>query len=383
MYLLRPYPDELLGSFLHRATRQLGLSSKRLMPLLSETSNTTLPMLITRHAGFAQAIGLSLEELIQQHTLLPYVVAFMSPAARNKTLGSVLHSSTSSVSAAAQNAIKGSRFLRYCSKCMLEDLQHYGDTYWRRIHQLPGINICATHCIPLFISRVSVRATTTMRPPIEAKGSLKSQKLLPKKIDYEIAELSKAALQNELFVMDWSEHYRSLATKLGYTKNKGAVFGQLLSQDLITFYGRPYLESLNLSYEYNSRAAWPALMFRPHFNSATAVKHILLNVFLDSAPIPSKSLQDAGGKRGKARFNWAQIEIEILTKLKAEVLTHQRAGSRVTLKTLFEKTNTPQILKHNRHKMPHLAKWIEEFKTSPSSERQAGRRPRLYKRNVD
>ena len=86
MHLLRFYPDELLGSCLNRATRQLGLSFKKLLPALSGTSNTALPMLITKHEGFAQAVGMTMKDFVQQHTLLPYAIAFMSPQVRDRTL---------------------------------------------------------------------------------------------------------------------------------------------------------------------------------------------------------------------------------------------------------------------------------------------------------
>src|SRR5690606_33041430 len=140
------------------------------MPLLSGTSNTAIPMLITRHVGFARAFGMTLEEFVLQHTLLPYAIAFMTPEARSRTLNSLLTDTNASISTAAQNATKGSRWLRFCPECRKEALYQYGDSYWRRMHQLPGVLVCAIHRCALVVSNVSVRATTTMVPPVEALG---------------------------------------------------------------------------------------------------------------------------------------------------------------------------------------------------------------------
>lgn len=382
MHLLRPYPDELLGSFLHRATRQLGLSSKALMPALSGTSNKSLPMLITRHDGFAQAFGMELEDFVQKHTLLPYAIAFMHPQAQRHTLASLLTGSDTSVSTAAQNAIKGSRWLRFCPACMAEDLRQYGDTYWHRMHQLPAVSMCVAHQCGLLTSDVNVRATTTMLPPVEARGQAVPFNLPSTAINFAIAQRSRAALEGELAIQDWSRHYRKRAAQLHYTRNGGNVFGGVVSRDLLTFYGESYLRTFGLDYTPGTGKAWPALMFRASFSNSTALKHILMNVFLDSSPLPSKSPREAGGKYGRPRRDWSQLETHILNRLEEAIARHRRQNTRITLKELYEIAGATKILHHNRSKMPRLADWIEEFKASSNSERQTGRRPRVYKKPV-
>lgn len=48
------------------------------------------------------------------------------------------------------------RFLRYCPMCAKEDREKYGETYWHRIHQIEGIQICRKHGCYLCESKISM-----------------------------------------------------------------------------------------------------------------------------------------------------------------------------------------------------------------------------------
>lgn len=381
MHLLRPYPDELLGSFLHRATRQLGLSSKRLMPLLSGATNATMPMFVTAHTGFALSVGMTLEELIQKHTLLPYMMAFMPVASRQRLLSTFLGGSSRSMSSpvAAQNASKGTAWLRLCTMCLDDDIQTFGDTYWRRVHQLPGVTMCVHHACVLHTSNINIRPGIMMRPPIEADSTASaSAGRLGPDAQYCIAKLSEATLEGSLRARDWFQHYRSSARKLGYSLPNGDVMGEVISSDLLSYYGRRYLKTAQLDFEPGKRSAWPAFMFRTSNLNSTAAKHVLLNVFLASSPTPSKTPHDVLRRPRPARTDWTQVETGLLARMDKEVSQLKKAGTRITVKELLRATGGGNLLHHNRPKMPNLAAWIENFRTTAQSERQVGRRPRVY-----
>lgn len=38
---------------------------------------------------------------------------------------------------------------RYCPQCPQEQLVKLGEPYWKRMHQLPGIDVCIEHCCKL------------------------------------------------------------------------------------------------------------------------------------------------------------------------------------------------------------------------------------------
>lgn len=50
--------------------------------------------------------------------------------------------------------------MRYCPECVREDIERYGETYWHRMPQLPGIEYCPTHGKPIQDSTVTFRQIT-------------------------------------------------------------------------------------------------------------------------------------------------------------------------------------------------------------------------------
>ncbi len=47
------------------------------------------------------------------------------------------------------------RFLKYCPLCVKEDRAQYGETYWHRVHQIRGMQVCTKHGCVLLSSNVS------------------------------------------------------------------------------------------------------------------------------------------------------------------------------------------------------------------------------------
>jgi hypothetical protein len=120
-------------------------------------------------------------------------------------------------------------------------------------------------------------------------------------------------------------------------------------------------------------------MFRASFPNSAAVKHILLNVFLDSASKPSKCPREAGGKYGKPRVDSFRIEANILQKLEEGASKHRQDNTRATLKELYQKIGAAKVPHHNRQKMPRVVEWLDEFNASRHAEQQKGRRAPLIR----
>ncbi len=49
-----------------------------------------------------------------------------------------------------------SEYLQFCPQCLAEDLQHYGEMYWHRLHQVAGVRVCLIHGVGLENSKVLV-----------------------------------------------------------------------------------------------------------------------------------------------------------------------------------------------------------------------------------
>lgn len=384
MHLLRPYPDELLGSLLHRATRQLGLSQSRLMMTLSGATSTSFPMVITRHSGFAKACGMDFEEFLQRHSLLPYMLAFLSQVDRDRIQSTVIAGlgHPASTASAAQNATKTTAKLRFCRECVAADLELYGDAYWHRSHQLPGVILCVVHSCALYVSDIGIRTVRAVAPPDKVDGPSADTSTLPHDVLQRITRFSVAALNGELPQHDWTAYYTDYAGKMGYGYKGWQVIGEVLSTDLLSYYGKAHLETLDLAFEPRKRNTWPALMVRSSMLNSTALKHVLLNVFLESSPTPSRKPADIMYRKKAQPRDWPRIERDLIAKLNVEHEKLKASGDRAMVRSLVAAVGAVQILHHHRKKVPNLHAWIEAFKITPQAERQIGKRPRVYKKRV-
>ncbi len=88
------------------------------------------------------------ERILYEHTQLSYYVPFLPPervdcvewamrAAEGNTIHGLLGLRSSRISLTQP--------FRYCPDCAETDHDSHGDSYWHRVHQLPGTWVCATH----------------------------------------------------------------------------------------------------------------------------------------------------------------------------------------------------------------------------------------------
>ena len=95
----------------------------------------------------------SAEDIIQNHTLLPFFLPFLS---REKADLFYMGARGEGVGRTASR-IRGERMgissCRYCPECAAEDRKTYNEAYWHRLHQLPGITVCFKHGVHLEMSK--------------------------------------------------------------------------------------------------------------------------------------------------------------------------------------------------------------------------------------
>src|ERR1041384_926910 len=151
----RLYPDELLYSFCSRYHELMGYRSR-------ESTGRDLFKRGVVKVAFDFPSGLrtltqatswsdwkTVDQLIDSHSLLPFYAAFVLPrklshirASMAGDGGGAIHSSLGVLT----HYIRSEKF-RYCSRCVESDRSKFGETYWHRLHQLPGIDACPFHKI--------------------------------------------------------------------------------------------------------------------------------------------------------------------------------------------------------------------------------------------
>jgi len=130
--------------------------------------------ILARHQVDAHAVadlaGISVEQLISDHSLAYYrEVGLDALSWSSKKVGrNVLR----------RDSFKLPRVLRFCEDCCEEDISFHGRAYYRRSHQMPGVNWCRKHGFRKLLwtppDRVGV-----MRAPDEWVSRLEEQPGVP------------------------------------------------------------------------------------------------------------------------------------------------------------------------------------------------------------
>lgn len=377
--LPRPYPDELVGSMLCRASRQTGLGMKLLIQRMTGSGNTSHPATITRHHGVAAAFGFALEEFLHEHTLYPYTTAFWQSEDRAAMTRKLLNPTVNmNVSFLSQNSGKAVDSLRFCPGCVSEDAKQYGESYWKRSHQLPGVSYCVKHEEPLRDASVGLNWMFTVSLPHQLSHRSKKKPLLERPKALKVAQISEAALNGQWHVENPTFEYRHRAVKLGYGLTSGTVYTEVFSRDFQAFYGSTFLESLGCELKQVNRP-WVSNLVATNNTAYTALRHVLLLAFLESAPVPSKSPRDHLTRKKPRDIDWSALEKTAVETIRHSIAFHQSTGTRTTVKDLLTVAGMFGTYGHNRQRFATLTQLLVEFKASPQSERQTGRRPRAYR----
>jgi hypothetical protein len=364
--------------------RDLGLSSRKFKSILFGKPTDSMPVMMTQEPGVARAFGLSLEELLYAHTVLPYALAFMSADTRAAITRALFDESgrTYATPPLVGSSTKFISHLQFCPRCVTEDSERYGIAYWHREHQLPGVRFCLPHGAVLRVSDLRVGRPREMVLPHEVGGSRELPAVVPHRVGMRIARLSCDAMRGKVPVRSWATHYRIRAAELGYGYDMKLLAGSLLASDLRTFYGARCLAAFGLDFDPQTRRThWPASMIRGGNKNATPLRHVLLNVFLDCCRGASKPVPDLFLRPQVKQFDWAAREREVLRRLEELRAKYQAEGGRVGLRELSAQVSGPHYLwtAGVRNKMPAVSAWVKAFKASDLSMKKTGGRRKRRK----
>jgi hypothetical protein len=302
-YFPPPYPDELLYNIIARLHKAMGFRSQRAVgeDLFASSSATAVSDLPHRLGslvmGLHESTGLSIDILIEKHTLWPYWAVFHSSERRVKTrieMTSTGHPYLCLGLMASQSPWP--RFLRYCQSCVEEDRRSAtGETYWHRIHQIPGISICSRHGEPLQDSSVEFRHSSGRFAYISAESpdALRPQTTQrtfqqPKMVSVEMRIAQNAAwlLENPTCTKSGYElrerYLWELALRGDATWN-GHLHAASLLHRFSERYSSEWLVSVGCGLSRKTRESWlERLVHKPQSPQAT-FRHLLLHDFLETS----------------------------------------------------------------------------------------------------
>jgi len=262
MQLPIPYPDELLHSVLCRYHLRVNNTSPKWT--LTERYGThnviptlDLPSHLDALAERSKLQGISAEKWIDRHTFLPYYAPFL-PIERVSRIRQLMKGSdgTGIHTLAGITACSIDRIsdLRFCPNCYEENIQQYGEPYWHRIHQLPGVYFCPRHATILYrlTSTVSDRHGLTHLPI--SKLLFRSDPVIDSISDKLVRQLVELSQDIQFLISLDNDKYGALyelkplifpaLIEKGFITAGKRIRQQKLKEQLITFYSIELLKLL-------------------------------------------------------------------------------------------------------------------------------------------
>lgn len=234
------------------------------------------------------------DELVEGQTLYPYYARYLGTDRKGKVKKMLMSGSSTGIQAilgTTAHKIKSAGCLRYCKKCRRSDMAHYGETYWRRTHQLPGVLVCPDHGTELVETRALVHPKSfcgyidateatacTLVPDRQLKIDDCKKALL-------IAKRSQEMLLGP--IPGWNSEnitgfYRQAALERAYIDGAVQLSLSKLEKGFISFYGRRLLDLLQCDFQIGRNSSWFRNIFRSRRKSFHPLQHVLVQLFLES-----------------------------------------------------------------------------------------------------
>lgn len=264
MLFPRPYPDELVGSLLIRASHHLGLQPRQLAKIIGVAPLTSANFIVP--SGLLRIATLTatpVEELLTRHTLFPYLCLTLENElvdglrAQVFAMGPPVYPHFRACFAARRCF---TTVRRYCPACVDADTKAYGECYWHRTHVIPGVLTCPTHHCNLLCSDIQILENlgqAANRLPYEVAGT---------NVDWQastsdLRRLTTAAAHTVFLEpgawSNWTDLYPAVLRKMGYEDLKARGVRRALAFDLEKAIGQQFLAKLGLSPRPHAMTGWP------------------------------------------------------------------------------------------------------------------------------
>lgn len=298
-YLPPPYPDELLYSICARYhLYNAPISEKQtLLDLFGSSSASATYDFPSRLSAISSQLPSNTintpERLLRYNTMFPLFEPFL-PLSRSKVIANGMigisgnggiHNSIG-VMASSVPALQS---LRFCPACVSEEIELYGEPYWHRSHQVPGVFVCHSHGESLKSSKVMLASQvnkhrfisayygTRISIDIEAPSGPFSKHLHP------IASMAFALLNNRYKILGLKglqRRYINILREQGLASVGGRVPQQDLIPKFTTFYGDDLLVKVGCSLNLLSQDNWLNDLVRNSQKAGHPLRHLLLINFL-------------------------------------------------------------------------------------------------------
>lgn len=258
-----PYPDECLYSIFCRYFVRSGSTSnkKTVFELFGEAQSITSFVYLPRRLELVDEwVGpdslITREWLANNNSCYGYFsIAFTEMMLREMEEKIVTGGSNRSLERQMIQKCRKSHwpeYLRYCPECTKEDIESFGETYWHRLPQLPGVEYCLKHGKAIQNSSVHLKETTMRFLPashtlLKLEGKEKAEKWMDKEKYLMIAKDSEWLLMNGRRMKGCREvarKYKELFMEKGLTTAQGIRYTERIKSEFINYHGEHFLSQM-------------------------------------------------------------------------------------------------------------------------------------------
>lgn len=293
-----PYPDELLYSVCARYHYQTRYKFKRctMLDLFGRDLNS-IPIGFPSNIDYLVSIlptghQYTADQIIDENTVLPFYSPFLPhdrlrrlrTSMRQRCPGTVV-----SIYAGLNRCGIHLDFLRFCPSCVEEDNKLFGESYWHRSHQVPGVEVCSRHCVFLEKSSIKVRVSKLNSETfITAKDAVKPSPIRPL-ITSDITHQVRLRIAQDI---SWLLNQRGLGSDLNLLRcqyvelliqnGMGSLNGQVSRDELQARFQALYPPELLESFHCHLSGVsnWLTRLIRKPQGAQHPLRHLLLINFL-------------------------------------------------------------------------------------------------------
>lgn len=296
-----PYPDELVYSIYARYSDSMhyptpGAALEDWFGVRNRRVSVNLPLRLDHIiASLPPSHLYSANQFIDNHSLFPFYAPFLS-AKRADAIRGGMRNTTGDRRAVwktlFRTEMKRPSQLRFCPECAETDRRQYGETYWHRIHQITGVEVCPVHS-------AFIKTTEALRHDPYGPKATSAEKIVPvltptrnigsdhiHNVQVNIARFAAWLLQTNLEPQGTKllrERYFNLLLKRGFAYHNGRLAAKRLLAEITEYYSINWLRTSGFELHADPRQTW---VMRVLYSSKgdtfqSPFFHILLLIFLE------------------------------------------------------------------------------------------------------
>jgi len=342
------YPDELLYSACARYADRVHSSYHRsvleeLFGPKASTANIYLPYHLKHFISvLPPGHHYSVEQLINQHTLLPFFAPFIEPQRLIKLKKAMYESPDSNICVLfTSSSIKTPTNFRFCPLCVAGDKKDFGEPYWHRLHQVPGVLVCPVHQILLEESTIPTRFRKNTYSFYSAQASIRDTSPKPINLDnfnhkvlLKLTEEAQWLLQQTDLAIDkniQSKRYLTCLSEKNFVSCQGKrLYKDKFIETFLNYYSPDLLEQLDCSINPESHHSWLIRLAKSTSPDQHPIRHLLLIHFLGYSVSTFLQLPEQGNFFGDGPWPCLNPVCPHFQKLVINSYTLENRGNLVT-----------------------------------------------------